>query len=41
VPKGYFRKITQRLREKIVEKKWLLMNEEIEYKETGEPKLPN
>jgi hypothetical protein len=36
-----FRKTTQRLREKIVEKKWLVMNEEIAYKKTGDPKLPN
>jgi hypothetical protein len=36
-----FRKIKQRLGEKIVEKKWLLMNEEVSYKKTGEPKLPN
>lgn len=35
------RNIRQRLRENIVEKEWLLMNEEIAYKKTGEPKLQN
>jgi len=36
-----FGKITQRLREKIVEKKCLVMKEEMAFKKTGEPKLPN
>jgi len=35
-----FGKIKQRLREKIVEKKWLLMKEEMAFKKTGEPKIP-
>jgi len=35
-----FGKLRQRLREKIVEKKWLLMKEEMAFKKTGEPKIP-